>query len=139
MNAVNQRVIVEFRANQGRVGGVFAGQPLLLLTTTGAKSGLSRTNPAVYLRDGEDRLAVFASNGGAPSAPAWYHNLAARPEATVEVGARTYRVRAQEATGAERERLWARQVAADPQFAVFQERAGRHIPVLVLTRWDSRG
>lgn len=138
VNTVNQRVIEEFRARQGRVGGVFEGQPLLLLTTTGARSGLPRTNPAVYLPDGEDRLAVFASNGGAPAAPAWYHNLAARPEATVEVGDRAYRVRAREATGAERERLWDRQVAADPQFADFQERAGRRIPVLVLTRWDGR-
>ncbi|MFH8346653.1 nitroreductase family deazaflavin-dependent oxidoreductase [Streptomyces sp. NPDC018045] len=137
MNAFNQRVIEEFRANRGRVGGMFEGRPLLLLTTTGAKTGLPRTTPAVYLPDGEDRLAVFASNGGSPTAPAWYHNLTAHPVATVEAGTRTYRARATEAAGADRERLWARQVAADPQFAAFQERAGRRIPVLVLTRWDT--
>ncbi|MFH8404527.1 nitroreductase family deazaflavin-dependent oxidoreductase [Streptomyces sp. NPDC018019] len=134
----NQRVIAEFRANQGRVGGEFAGQPLLLLTTTGARSGLPRTTPALYLPDGADRLAVFASNGGSPTAPAWFHNLTAHPLATVEVGTRTHQARAAVAAGEERDRLWGRQVAAHPQFAAFQERAGRRIPVVVLTPWEAR-
>ncbi|MFH8593064.1 nitroreductase family deazaflavin-dependent oxidoreductase [Streptomyces rimosus] len=138
VNPFNQRVIEEFRANGGRVGGESAGQPLLLLTTTGARSGLPRTTPALYLPDGPDRLAVFASNGGSPTAPAWYHNLTAHPLATVEVGTRTYRARAVEAAGEDRDRLWALQVAAHPQFAAFQERAGRRIPVMVLSPWSAR-
>ncbi|MCK7621775.1 nitroreductase family deazaflavin-dependent oxidoreductase [Streptomyces sp. RS10V-4] len=133
MNEVNRRVIAEFRANGGVVGGPFTGQPLLLLTTTGARSGLARTTPVCYLADGDGRFAVFPSNGGAATPPAWYRNLTAHPEVTVEVGTRVLRARAAAATGAERDRLWARQVAADPQFAVFQERAGRAVPVVVLT------
>ncbi|MCP2258861.1 deazaflavin-dependent oxidoreductase, nitroreductase family [Streptoalloteichus tenebrarius] len=138
MNETNQRVIEEFRANGGVVGGPFAGQPLLLLTTTGARTGLARTTPAVYLADGPDRLVVFASNGGSPTPPAWYHNLLAHPEAVVEISTRVHRVRATEATGAERDRLWARQVAADPRFATFQARTSRRIPVMVLTVLDPR-
>ncbi|MEI5100835.1 nitroreductase family deazaflavin-dependent oxidoreductase [Streptomyces sp. PmtG] len=135
-NEFNQRVIEEFRARGGQVGGPFTGQPLLLLTTVGARSGLPRTTPSVvYLPDGPDRLAVFASNGGAPAAPAWYHNLTARPLVTVEVGARTYQARATEATGEDRDRLWARQVADRPEFADFQARTSRRIPAVVLTPW----
>ncbi|UNO43411.1 nitroreductase family deazaflavin-dependent oxidoreductase [Streptomyces sp. MST-110588] len=138
MNTFNQRVIEEFRARRGAVGGQFEGRPLLLLTSTGAKSGLLRTNPVIYLPDGEDRFAVFASNGGAPTAPAWYHNLTAHPLATIEAGAGTYQVRATEAMDEERDRLWARQVVADPHFAAFQERTRRRIPVMVLTRQHTR-
>ncbi|MYT27253.1 MULTISPECIES: nitroreductase family deazaflavin-dependent oxidoreductase [unclassified Streptomyces] len=132
-NDFNRRVIAQFRANGGVVGGPLAGHPLLLLTTTGAKSGLPRTTPACYLADEDGRFAVFPSNGGAPTPPAWYRNLTVHPEVTVEVGTRTFRARATEATGAPRDRLWDRQVAADPQFATFQARAGRLIPVIVLT------
>ncbi|MHB6911116.1 nitroreductase family deazaflavin-dependent oxidoreductase [Streptomyces sp. DB-54] len=132
-NEFNRRVIEEFRANGGAVGGPLAGQALLLLTTTGARSGLPRTTPACYLADADGRLAVFPSNGGAATPPAWYRNLTAHPEVTVEVGARVFRARATEATGPTRDRLWDQQVAADPQFAAFQGRAGRRIPVVVLT------
>ncbi|GGX09197.1 nitroreductase/quinone reductase family protein [Streptomyces noursei] len=132
-NAFNRRVIAEFRANGGVVGGPFAGQRLLLLTTTGARSGLPRTTPACYLAEADGRLAVFPSNGGAATPPAWYRNLTAHPEVAVEVGTRVYRALATEAEGTTRDRLWDRQVAADPQFAAFQERAGRPIPVVVLT------
>ncbi|MFF2806631.1 nitroreductase family deazaflavin-dependent oxidoreductase [Streptomyces sp. NPDC058000] len=132
-NEFNRRVIEEFRANGGVVGGPLAGQSLLLLTTTGARSGLPRTTPACYLADADGRFAVFPSNGGAATPPAWYRNLTVRPEVTVEVGVRAFRARATEATGATRDRLWDRQIAADPQFAAFQDRAGRRIPVVVLT------
>ncbi|WP_274912082.1 nitroreductase family deazaflavin-dependent oxidoreductase [Streptomyces sp. WZ-12] len=135
-NEVNRRVIAEFRANGGAVGGPFAGRPLLLLTTRGARTGRPRTTPVCHLTDGPGRLAVFASNGGATTPPAWYRNLIAHPEVTVEVGTRIYRARATEATGADRARLWERQVAADPQFATFRERAGRPVPVVVLTPLD---
>ncbi|WP_030665313.1 nitroreductase/quinone reductase family protein [Streptomyces rimosus] len=138
MNPFNHRVIEEFRSNGGCVGGEFTGQTLLLLTTTGARSGLPRTTPVLYLPDGTDRLAVFASNGGSPAAPAWYRNLTAHPLATVEVGTRTYRARAVEVTGEDRDRLWALQVTAHPQFAAFQERAGRRIPVMALSPWGAR-
>ncbi|MEU6038064.1 nitroreductase/quinone reductase family protein [Actinomadura sp. NPDC047616] len=137
MNAVNRRVIAEFRAGHGQVGGVFAGRPLLLLTTVGHRSGLPRTTPLIYLPDGPDRVVVFASNGGAAAAPAWYRNLTVRPEVTVEIGARVLRARAAEVTGPERDRLWARQVAADPEFAAFQARTARLIPVVALT-WCER-
>ncbi|MFE6689106.1 nitroreductase family deazaflavin-dependent oxidoreductase [Streptomyces sp. NPDC057743] len=135
-NEVNRRVIAEFRANEGAVGDPFAGRPLLLLTTRGARTGRPRTTPVCYLTDAPGRFAVFASNGGATIPPAWYRNLIAHPEVTVEVGTRIYRARATEAIGADRDHLWHRQVAADPQFATFRERAGRPIPVVVLTPLD---
>ncbi|MER7079075.1 deazaflavin-dependent oxidoreductase, nitroreductase family [Saccharopolyspora kobensis] len=128
---MNEQVVREFRANGGKVGGIFDGVPLLLLTTVGARSGRSRTTPAVYLRDG-NRFVVFASNGGAPVPPAWYFNLVANPQVVVEVGGATRTAVATVVDGAERDRLWARQVAADPQFAQFQQRAGRLVPVVAL-------
>lgn len=129
----NQAVIDEFRAAGGVVGGDFAGVPLLLLTTTGARSGEPRTMPLTYRADGP-RLVVFAANGGRPQHPGWYHNLRADPSARVEVGTDAYEVTAVDAEGAERERLWDLQVRDAPYFAGFQERAGRSIPVVVLTR-----
>jgi deazaflavin-dependent oxidoreductase (nitroreductase family) len=129
----NQLVIDEFRSAGGVVGGDFEGVPLLLLTTTGARSGHSRTVPMTYLRDGE-RLVVFAANGGRESHPGWYHNLSADPAAGVEVGTEAFDVTATEIEGAERERLWARQLERTPYFAGFRERAGRRIPVVALTR-----
>ncbi|WP_372407067.1 nitroreductase/quinone reductase family protein [Streptomyces luteireticuli] len=133
-NAFNLRVIEEFRANRGVVGGEFAGTDLLLLTTVGARSGAPRTTPLVYLRHGDRGLAVFALNGGDPAAPAWYHNLRAHPDRlTAEVGGGTYRVRAEEvADGEEYEELWRRQIAVEPEFAAFRARAGRRVPVLLL-------
>ncbi|KUJ41340.1 cell entry protein [Streptomyces albus subsp. albus] len=133
-NPFNLRVIEEFRANAGVVGGDFQGTDLLLLTTRGARSGLPRTTPLVYLRDGE-RLVVFALNGGAPVAPAWYHNLVAHPdESVVEVGGESYPARPAEiADEEEYETLWRRQIAREPKFAEFRARAGRRVPLVSLT------
>src|SRR5690348_14317356 len=106
MSDWNNQIITEFRANEGKVGGPFKGAPLLLLTTTGAKSGQPRTSPLMYLPDGE-RMLIFASKGGAPTNPDWYHNLMAHPQATVEVGTETFNVTATPVTGEERDRLYA--------------------------------
>ncbi|GGW74359.1 nitroreductase family deazaflavin-dependent oxidoreductase [Streptomyces galilaeus] len=131
----NQKVIDEFRSAGGVVGGDFEGVPLLLLTTTGARSGEPRTMPMTYLRDG-DRLVVFAANGGRENHPGWYHNVLASPAARVEVGTQTYDVTATVLEGTERDRLWAEQLERTPYFAGFQERAGRLIPVVGLTRTE---
>lgn len=131
----NQLVIDEFRSAGGVVGGDFEGVPLLLLTTTGARSGEPRVMPMTYLRDGE-RLVVFAANGGRPKHPGWYHNLLADPVADVEVGTEAYRVTAMVVEGTERARLWTEQLVHTPYFEGFQERAGRLIPVVALTRED---
>jgi deazaflavin-dependent oxidoreductase (nitroreductase family) len=128
----NDQIIEEFRANQGRVGGRFEGSPLLLLHHTGARSGKSRINPLAYLSDG-GRYVVFASKGGAPTNPDWYHNLKAHPNATIEVGTDTIDVVASEATGEERERLFRIQAERVPQFAEYQKKIERLIPVMVLT------
>jgi deazaflavin-dependent oxidoreductase (nitroreductase family) len=103
----NRRTIQEFRAHKGQVGGVWEGRPLLLLTTTGAKSGQRRTTPMMYLREG-DQLFVFASKAGAPTHPDWYHNLLANPNVVVEVGDQTYAAIAKPVTGAERDQIYAR-------------------------------
>jgi deazaflavin-dependent oxidoreductase (nitroreductase family) len=129
----NAKTIEEFRANEGRVGGVFEGAPLLLLTTTGARSGKTRVNPMMYLADG-DRLVVFASKGGAPTHPDWYHNLVANPDASVELGTDQFPVRATVATGDERDRLFAEQKRRYPQFAEYETKTDRTIPVIVLER-----
>jgi len=128
----NSRIIDEFRANEGRVSGSFESMPLLLLHHTGAKSGASRINPLAYQSD-DGRYVVFASKGGAPENPAWYHNLKAHPNATVEVGTDTIEVTASEATGDERERLYRTQAERIPQFAEYEQRTERAIPVIVLT------
>jgi len=121
----------EFRANAGKVGGPFEGSPMLILHTTGARSGREHMNPLVYQSDG-DRLVVFASKGGAPNHPDWYHNLAANPDVTIEVGTETLAKRARIATGDERERLWTRQKQLMPGFADYQAKTARQIPVVVL-------
>jgi deazaflavin-dependent oxidoreductase (nitroreductase family) len=128
----NAKIIDEFRASEGRVGGRFEGAPMLLLHHTGAKSGKSRVNPLVYQRD-EGRYVVFASKAGAPTNPDWYHNLLAHPSAAIEVGTDTIDVTAEEANGAERDRLFRAQVERFALFAEYEERAGRVIPVVVLT------
>ena len=130
-NDWNASVIAEFRANEGKVGGPFEGAPVLLLTHTGAKTGKTRTNPLMYLPDG-DRFVVFASKGGAPSHPDWYRNLVANPSATIEVGTKTYQVKALVVTGDERDRLYARQAERYPQFAEYQRNTDRTIPVVAL-------
>jgi deazaflavin-dependent oxidoreductase (nitroreductase family) len=129
----NRAIIDEFRANGGKVGGQFAGAPLLVLTTTGAKTGKQRTHPLVYLPDG-DRLIVFASKGGAPTSPDWYHNLVANPTATVEVGNETFDVKASVLAGEERDRIYAKQAELMPGFAEYQEKTTRTIPVVALER-----
>ncbi|MCB8901448.1 MULTISPECIES: nitroreductase/quinone reductase family protein [unclassified Streptomyces] len=136
----NQQVIEEFRANGGRVGGMFEGAALLLLTTTGARSGRAHTNPAVYVRDGA-RLLVFASNAGGPKHPAWFHNLSADPYVTVELGTPEGTVERFGATavvteGEERDRLYAEQAGRDPGFAAYQAATDRIIPVVALHRVD---
>ena len=128
----NAKVIDEFRANQGRVGGGWEGTPLLLLHHTGAKSGKDRINPLGHLGD-SGRYVVVASNGGAPSSPHWYHNLKAQPNVRIEVGTQTIEVVAHEATGEERERLFRAQVERYPHLAEYERKAGRLIPVIVLT------
>ncbi len=129
----NGKIIEEFRANEGRVGGDFEGAPLLLLHTTGARSGTERINPLMYLDDG-DRLVVFASKGGAPSNPDWYHNVQKNPDASVEVGTDRLPVRARVATGEERDALYAEQSRRYPQFAEYQAGTERTIPVVILER-----
>ena len=127
-------LIVDFRAHKGEVtSGPFTGRPVLLLATTGAKSGESRLAPLVYARDG-DRYVVAASKGGSPTHPAWYVNLLANPLVTVEVGGEAFEARANVAEGTERDRLWAAHVAANPNFAEYQRRTSRMIPVVVLER-----
>ena len=134
-NDFNQQVMKEFRANQGKAGGQLAHMPLLLLTTTGAKSGRAITKPLVYTRDGE-RIVIVASFAGGPKNPPWYHNLVANPEATVELGNERFRVKATVTTGEERQRLFDRQAAQMPIFVEYQHKTSRQIPVLVLTRLD---
>jgi deazaflavin-dependent oxidoreductase (nitroreductase family) len=128
----NSQIIDEFHANGGRVGGMFEGSSLLLLHHTGAKSGTSRTSPLAYLEDG-DRYVIFASKAGAPTNPDWYHNLKAHPNVTIEVGTDKLDVVASEAAGEERERLFRTQAGRSPQFAEYEKKAGRVIPVVVLT------
>ena len=128
----NSKIIEEFRANEGRVGGPFEGSTLLLLHNVGAKSGKDRVNPLAYNRDG-DRYVVFASKAGAPTNPDWYHNLKANPNVSIEVGPDTISVVADEATGEERDRLFQAQVERSPQFAEYQSKTDRVIPVMVLT------
>jgi deazaflavin-dependent oxidoreductase (nitroreductase family) len=132
-NDQNQRIIDEFRANGGKVGGYFAGTPLLLLTTTGAKSGKRTVSPVACTVDG-DRFIVYASAAGRPNHPAWYHNLVANPEVTVEYGTERFQARATVLTGAERDRLWDEQVARAPGFGDYQRNTARIIPVVALER-----
>jgi deazaflavin-dependent oxidoreductase (nitroreductase family) len=133
MSDFNAKVIEEFRSNHGQVGGNFEGAPMVVLTTTGAKTGSPRTHPLVYLRDG-DRVVIFASKAGAPTHPDWYRNLRANPRVTVEVGDETYEAEASLAEGEERERLFSAQVAVMPGFADYQKMTTRVLPVVILTR-----
>ena len=135
-NDYNRQVVEEFRANGGKVGGMWEGTPLLLLTTRGAKSGERRITPMGYLPDG-DRLIVWASNGGAPTHPDWYHNLVAHPEVTVEVGTETFDAIAVVTEDAERDRLWTKAVERYPILAEHQAKTTRQIPVIALSRRES--
>jgi deazaflavin-dependent oxidoreductase (nitroreductase family) len=131
----NRGVIEEFRGTGGKTAGRFTGRPLLLLTTTGAKTGRPRTVPLVYSRDG-DRLVVIASKGGEPTNPDWYHNLLANPTVTVELPGETFRAAATVADGAERRRLFDQQAALMPFFAEYERTTARQIPVVILERLD---
>jgi deazaflavin-dependent oxidoreductase (nitroreductase family) len=133
VNDFNRRLIAEFRANGGKVTGMFANLPVLLITTKGAKSGQQRTTPLVYSKDG-DRLVIIASMGGAPKHPAWFHNLSANREVTLEVGAEKFQARASVPQGAERDRLFKQQADLMPNFNEYQQKTTRRIPVVVLER-----
>ena len=128
----NRKIIEEFRTNGGKVGGNFAGAPLLLLHTMGARSGEERTNPVMYRDLGDGRVAVFASRGGAPRHPDWYHNLVANPDVSAEIGAETRRYRARTATSDEREPIWSEQKVEYSGFADYEAKTERQIPVVIL-------
>jgi deazaflavin-dependent oxidoreductase (nitroreductase family) len=131
MSDWNDKIIEEFRANSGRVGGNFDGAPLLLLHTVGARSGQSRVHPMMYQKvDGG--YAVFASKGGAPTNPDWYHNLLAQPRVQAEIGTDTVALTARVAAGDERQRIWNAQKIAYPGFAEYEQKTTREIPVIVL-------
>ena len=132
-NTYNRQIIEAFRANRGKTDGPFAASPSLLLTTTGARSGLPRTSPLMYIPDGE-QLLVLASNYGAPKHPDWYHNLLVHPNVTVEAGSETYRATAATLVGIEREQAWARLVERYPSFAALQTKTPRQIPLVALKR-----
>jgi deazaflavin-dependent oxidoreductase (nitroreductase family) len=132
-NDWNTKVIEEFRANGGKVGGQFKNATMVLITTTGARTGKQRTNPLVYLPDGE-RVVIFASKGGAPSHPDWFYNLRANPLVTVEVGTDKYQARAVILEGEERDQLYAEQVKRFPAFGDYQVKTTRKIPVIALEK-----
>jgi deazaflavin-dependent oxidoreductase (nitroreductase family) len=133
VNEFNRNLIAEFRANDGTLTGPFAGAPMLLLTTTGAKSGRKHTTPLVYQKVG-DAIVVFGSKGGAPTHPAWYHNQVANPVVTVEVPGETFDATARTAVGEERDRIWSAQKELMPGFAEYEAKTDREIPVVVLER-----
>jgi deazaflavin-dependent oxidoreductase (nitroreductase family) len=128
----NAAIIEEFRANGGKVGGNFEGAPLLLLHSTGAKSGAERVNPTMYQDLGDGRLAVFASKAGAETNPDWYHNVVANPEVSAEIGTETRRFTARVAGSAERGPIWAKQKHDYPGFADYEQKTTREIPVVIL-------
>jgi len=132
-NDWNKKIIEEFRTNDGKVGGQFANSSLLLLHTTGAKSGQPRINPVAYITD-EDRLVIIASKGGAPTNPDWYYNLVANPKVKVEVGTEQFQARATVPAEPERTHLYDKMATVYPGFADYQRKTSRTIPVVVLTR-----
>ena len=133
VNDWNTQIIQEFRENNGNVGGNFEGAPMVLLNTTGAKTGKSRTNPLVALVD-DDRVFIFASKAGAPTNPDWYHNIVANPRVTVEQGTERYEAEASVVQGAERDRLFGIQKERMPGFADYEAGTDRVIPVIELRR-----
>ncbi|MDG6983876.1 MAG: nitroreductase family deazaflavin-dependent oxidoreductase [Nitrososphaerota archaeon] len=128
----NDGVIEEFRKNHGKVGGPFKGAPILLIHHVGARTGIARVNPVMYLKDGA-RYLVFASKGGAPHNPGWYYNLMAHPDVEIEVGDDKVPVLAEEVKGEERDRLYGRQASLYPQFADYQKKTDRTIPVVAFS------
>ncbi|HZG91218.1 MAG TPA: nitroreductase/quinone reductase family protein [Pseudonocardia sp.] len=136
MSDWNAKIIEEFRANEGRVGGPFEGAPMILIHHIGARTGTERVAPLIYFPQDDGGMVIIASKAGAPTNPDWYHNLKANPSIEVEVGTETFRVATEEVVGEERERIWAKVVAERPGFAEYQENTTRTIPVLRLTRQD---
>jgi deazaflavin-dependent oxidoreductase (nitroreductase family) len=136
LNDWNRQIIEEFRANGGKVGGSFEGVTLLLLTTTGAKSGQKRINPLTHLLDGK-RLFIFAAKGGSPTNPDWYHNLVAHPQVTVELGTEQFEATAVLLEGEERDQIYAKEVQVHPGVADFEKKTTRKIPVVELVRRKS--
>ena len=133
MKEINRQVIEEFRANGGKVGGQFAGAPMVLLTTKGAKSGKTYVNPLVFSRD-DDKYVIIASFAGGPKNPSWFHNLVAHPTPTVEIGGERFQAKATFPSGAERERLFNQQASQMPIFNDYRKKTTRQIPVVVLER-----
>jgi deazaflavin-dependent oxidoreductase (nitroreductase family) len=133
MSDWNQKVIEEFRTNEGKVGGNFANMDLLLLHTVGAKTGIPRVNPVATMPDGE-QFVIIASKGGAPSHPDWYYNLVANPEVKVEFGAETFSAKAKVTAEPERSEFYAKMEARYPFFTEYQQKTDRVIPLIVLTR-----
>ena len=133
MKEINRKVIEEFRASGGKVGGQFAGAPMVLLTTKGAKSGKTYVNPLVFSRDG-DKYVIIASFAGGPKNPSWFHNLVAHPTPTVEIGGERFQAKATFPSGAERERLFNQQASQMPVFNEYRKKTTRQIPVVVLER-----
>jgi deazaflavin-dependent oxidoreductase (nitroreductase family) len=133
MSDMNKQIIEEFRANDGKVGGYFANSTLLLLHTTGAKSGKERINPLVTIEDG-DRLVIVASKGGAPTNPDWYYNVVANPLVDVEYGSDTFRARATVAAEPERTELFAKIAGNFAGFSEYAKKTSRVIPVVTLSR-----
>jgi deazaflavin-dependent oxidoreductase (nitroreductase family) len=131
----NEKIVDEFRANEGKVGGPFEGAPMIIIHTKGRKSGKTYENPLVYKAVG-DNFAIFASKGGAPTHPEWYLNILASPEIEAEVGTNRYRVRARELKGEEREKIWTEQKRQMPGFADYEQKTQgiREIPVILLER-----
>jgi deazaflavin-dependent oxidoreductase (nitroreductase family) len=132
-NDWNSSIIEEFHSNAGKVGGPFEGRTLLLLHSKGARSGKTRINPLAYLVEG-DRYVIFASKGGAPTNPDWYHNLIANPEVTIEVGTETIPARATILEGEERDAMWKRIVELMPGFGEYEKKTDRKIPAIALER-----
>lgn len=132
MQDFNSKIIEEFRANEGKVGGMFEGAPILLLHSVGARSGEERINPMMFQKVGDD-YAVFASMAGAPTSPGWYHNLKASPNAKIEVGTEEISVVARQTEGDERESIWETQKTRFPTFADYEAKTSRVIPVMVLS------
>lgn len=130
--AYNEATAEEFRSSKGHVTGDFAGRPLLLLTTVGAKTGIARVTPLIYTRDG-DSFVVTAADAGSDRHPGWYHNILANPMVTIEVEDKVYDGIATEPVGAERDRLYANRIAETPRFAEYQAKTSRRIPIILLT------
>lgn len=133
MSDWNNKIIEEFRANAGKVGGHFAGKPMLLIHTTGAKTSKPRVNPVIYTTDG-DKLVVIASKGGAPTHPDWYYNLLAHPLVTVELGTEQFQARAEVVPEPDRTRLYKQMITVMDSFTEYERKTTRIIPVIALTR-----